>query len=229
VRACRGAGNISAYPQEAHIIARRPVSAAARLATSTVLRRFGFSRPVVALVSAVAAAGAVYLSTSRTVHPTDQATYTLAGRVVNVADGDTLTLQTESGQRRIRLASIDAPEVGHGEVKPGQPFGQAARRSLADMVAGKTLTARCYEKDQYARDVCDLPGDNGHTVNWQQVEAGFAWANTARHGEYLRDPSLPALERQAREAARGLWAQPDAVAPWVWRYECWNHRNCGSN
>lgn len=146
--------------------------------------------------------------------------------MVNVADGDTITLQTDGEQRRVRLASIDAPEVGHGEIKPGQPFGQAARKSLEAMVAGKTLTARCYEKDQYARDVCDVPGEGGHTVNWQQVDAGYAWANMARHGEYLRDASLPTVEGKARDQRKGLWAQAGAIAPWEWRYQCWNHGKC---
>ncbi len=192
--------------------------------------RVGLARPVAALACALAAAGVAYLSTSRTParDPALGVIYEVVGRVVNVGDGDTITMQTDGGQRRIRLASIDAPEVGHGEVKPGQPYGQAARKSLEAMVAGKTFTARCYEKDQYARDVCDLPGAGGHTVNWQQVDAGYAWANTARHGEYLRDASLVAIERKAREQRKGLWATPGAIAPWEWRYQCWNHGKCAA-
>jgi len=206
-----------------------------------LLGRIGLARPVAALACALAGAGVAWLSASHGprndgaatgangANGANGATYELRGRVVNVADGDTITLQTDGGQRRVRLASIDAPEVGHGEVKPGQPFGQAARKSLEAMVAGKTLTAHCYEKDQYARDVCDLPGEGGHTVNWQQVDAGYAWANMARHGEYLRDASLPGIESKARDQRKGLWAQAGAVAPWEWRYQCWNHGKCPSS
>lgn len=226
MRGQAAAGNMAAIAFGGPIIVRRvPSSSAARQPLWPVLRRLGVSRTGVALLTALVTAGVTYFSsTSRT--PAGGASYTLHGRVVNVADGDTLTLHTDGGQRRIRLASIDAPEIGHGEVKPGQPFGQAARNNLAAMVAGKTLTVACFEKDQYARDVCDLPGENGHTVNWEQVAAGFAWANTVRHGEYLRDPSLPEVERKAREAGKGLWAQTGAIAPWEWRYECWNHQKC---
>jgi micrococcal nuclease len=194
-----------------------------------VLRRLGLSRSAVAVVTALITAGITYFSTNRAPSTPAAGTYELQGRVVHVADGDTITLKTDSGQRRIRLASIDAPEIGHGEVKPGQPFGQAALRSLASMVAGKTLTAHCYEKDQYARDVCDLPGDGGVTANRQQVAAGYAWANTVRHGEYLRDSKLPDVERQAREQGKGLWAEPGAIPPWQWRYECWNHSKCDTH
>ena len=43
---------------------------------------------------------------------------TLAGRVVAIQDGDTLTvLDSSKAQHRIRLKGIDAPESG-------QPFGE---------------------------------------------------------------------------------------------------------
>ncbi|WP_425331707.1 thermonuclease family protein, partial [Bordetella pertussis] len=51
--------------------------------------------------------------------------YALTGPIVNVADGDTVTLRAPGGQRRIRMDSIDAPEEGHGNEQPGQPFAQA--------------------------------------------------------------------------------------------------------
>jgi endonuclease YncB( thermonuclease family) len=35
----------------------------------------------------------------------------LLGTVIAVHDGDTITLQNEAGQKKIRLAGIDAPEI----------------------------------------------------------------------------------------------------------------------
>ncbi|MCW3152078.1 thermonuclease family protein [Achromobacter spanius] len=153
--------------------------------------------------------------------------YTLTGAIVNVADGDTVTLRASGGQRRIRMDSIDAPEEGHGADQPGQPYAEASRKHLADLVAGKTLTAQCYEQDQYGRDVCALILEDGRSANRLQVEAGYAWAYTARKGAYLRDKALPGLQRQAKDAKRGLWAQPAAMQPWKWRYDCWRQRQCG--
>lgn len=153
--------------------------------------------------------------------------YVLTGRIVKVADGDTVTLRAPGGQRRIRLDSIDAPEAEHGAAQPGQPYAQAARRHLADLVAGKTLTAQCYEQDRYGRDVCALILPDGRSVNRLQVKAGYAWAYTARRGGYLRDQAMPDLQRQARAARRGLWAGRNAVQPWRWRYDCWRQRRCG--
>ncbi|MEN4920497.1 thermonuclease family protein [Achromobacter spanius] len=156
-----------------------------------------------------------------------QGSYTLTGTIVNVADGDTVTLRAPDGQRRIRMDSIDAPEEGHGPEQPGQPDAEAARKHLSGLVAGKALTAQCYEQDQYGRDVCALILDDGRSANRLQVEAGYAWAYTARKGDYLRDKAMPELQRQAKEAGRGLWARPNATQPWKWRYDCWRQRQCG--
>ncbi|KAG1251568.1 hypothetical protein G6F65_018294 [Rhizopus arrhizus] len=153
--------------------------------------------------------------------------YTLTGTIVNVADGDTVTLRAPDGQRRIRMDSIDAPEEGHGADQPGQPYAEAARQNLANLVAGKTLTAQCYEKDQYGRDVCALILEDGRSANRLQVEAGYAWAYTARKGDYLRDKAMPDLQRQAKDAGRGLWVQQGATQPWKWRYDCWRQRQEG--
>ena len=150
------------------------------------------------------------------------AAYALKGKVVRVADGDTLTLLAGRDRHRVRLASIDAPETGSGRLRPGQPYGQAARKALADLVAGRTLTLKCYEQDRYGRDICDVPLPGGGTANRVMVETGMAWANRQGAGKYLRDETLPGLERQARGRRLGLWRQPDAVAPWDWRWQCWD-------
>jgi endonuclease YncB( thermonuclease family) len=159
--------------------------------------------------------------------PVPAGKYELHGKVVTVADGDTITLLIgERKQRRIRLDSIDAPEEGHGAAQPGQPYAEAARRHLSDLVAGKTLTARCYLADQYGRDVCALMLEDGSSANRAQVAAGYAWAYTARHGEYLRDKSMTQLQREARGDKLGLWARKDASEPWKWRYDCWRQKRC---
>lgn len=151
--------------------------------------------------------------------------YKLTGKVVRVSDGDTINLLVDNKQERIRLASIDAPETSHGSDQPGQPFGEASRKNLANHVAGKTVTVVCFEKDRYERHICDIPVD-GTTANRLQVEQGMAWANQQAKGKYLRDRSLPELEKNARQKKIGLWSEPAAVAPWEWRVVCWKNKKC---
>ena len=58
---------------------------------------------------------------------------TLLGKVINVADGDTITVLDDTNiQHKIRLAGIDAPEKR-------QAFGDVTKQSLADMVAGQSV------------------------------------------------------------------------------------------
>ncbi|MEI8402568.1 MAG: thermonuclease family protein [Alcaligenaceae bacterium] len=151
--------------------------------------------------------------------------FTLTGKIIQVSDGDTINILVNQQTHRIRLASIDAPETAHGSARPGQPYGEASRKHLAEHVAGKTLTLICFEKDRYEREVCDVPvGDT--TANRLQVQHGMAWANQQGGGKYLRDHSLIELEKKAKQEKLGLWAEPQAIAPWVWRFECWQKQKC---
>jgi endonuclease YncB( thermonuclease family) len=54
------------------------------------------------------------------------------GKVTAVSDGDTFTMESETGKVRIRICGIDAPERG----QPG--YGQAAG-VLSNMIEGKTV------------------------------------------------------------------------------------------
>jgi endonuclease YncB( thermonuclease family) len=72
---------------------------------------------------------------------------TFTGKVVGIADGDTLTILTASEkQHKIRPAEIDAPEK-HG------PFGSKSKQSLSDLCFGKEAEVTPFVKDRYKRIV----------------------------------------------------------------------------
>ena len=74
----------------------------------------------------------------------------LTGRVVRVADGDTITvLDANNQQHKLRLFGIDAPEIK-------QAYGQASRKHLSALVAGKTVLAEWYKRDKYGRTVAKV-------------------------------------------------------------------------
>ncbi|MGG4775909.1 thermonuclease family protein [Paenalcaligenes sp. Me52] len=151
----------------------------------------------------------------------------LEGRVVRVADGDTLTVQVGSQQYRIRLASIDAPETHKSDEQPGQPYAQASRDFLYQRVGGKNVQLNCYEEDNYGRKICDVSLLGQDTsLNRQLVAAGYAWANQEKRGRFLRDKNMVDLQQQAQKNKQGIWQAPSAVEPWVWRYQCWQQRKC---
>lgn len=131
---------------------------------------------------------------------------TYEGRVVSIQDGDTVRVLYRGGELKIRLAEIDAPEIGHGRKKPGQPHGGDARRALSALVFGREVRVEQQDRDRYGRVVGRVfvgPVD----VNAALVRDGWAWV----YRRYSRDPALPPLEEAARAARRGLWAAPHPV------------------
>ena len=101
---------------------------------------------------------------------------TLTGRVVRIADGDTITvLDSSDTQHRIRLEGIDAPE-SH------QAFGTQSKKNLSQMVFGKDVTVVYQKTDQYGRLVGKILLV-GKDINLEQVKAGMAW----HYKEYQRE------------------------------------------
>ena len=134
---------------------------------------------------------------------------TLKGRVVKVADGDTITvLDVANVQHRIRLDKIDAPEKS-------QPFGDAARKHLAAFVAGKDVEIEWTKKDKYGRILgtiwAMIPVRTD--VNLQMVKDGFA----LHYKQFDNTQSYAAAETAARMAKRGLWKDPAPITPHEFR------------
>ena len=128
------------------------------------------------------------------------------GRVVRVSDGDTLVVLVEQRQVRVRLDSIDAPELH-------QPFGKRSQQSLTQLCAAKT--ARVVEKgtDRYGRTIGWIVCQ-GVDATSEQVRRGMAWV----FDRYAaRNSPLYDLQGEAQVTRRGLRADPHPVAPWEWR------------
>jgi endonuclease YncB( thermonuclease family) len=137
---------------------------------------------------------------------------TISGRVVSVADGDTITvLDNSNTQHKIRLSGIDAPERA-------QPFGRKSREQLAELVAGKSVEVETDKTDRFGRSVGKVVL-SGRDINLVMVVSGLAWHYKAYAKEQgAADRLLYAdAEAEARQARRGLWLEADPVPPWDWR------------
>ena len=130
-----------------------------------------------------------------------------SGPVVAVLDGDTLDVLHNGQAERIRLHGIDCPEKG-------QPYGKRAKRFAADLVAGKTVLVHAFGRDKYKRTIGEVVLPDGTNLNRELVQAGLAWW----YRKHSKDQSLGELEAEAREAKRGLWAEPKPIPPWVYRH-----------
>lgn len=157
---------------------------------------------------------------------TTNGTYKLHGKVSHVADGDTVNIYVNKQRQRIRLANIDAPETGGRADRPGQPYAEKSTEALSAMVLNKTMTLDCFEKDHYDRHICNIPLSEGKTVNEQMVAKGWAWAYTGSNERYLRDKNLKKVQAKAKKESLGLWQDTKPIAPWTWRYDCWQKKQC---
>ena len=143
------------------------------------------------------------------------------GRVVGVADGDSVTvLDATKQQHKIRLLGIDAPEKA-------QPFGQRSKENLSRLVFGKDVRIEWSKRDRYSRIVgqvwtqpiscptCAMTLDVGHA----QITVGLAWWYRKYAGEQSPEDrgAYEFSEQEARAKRVGIWTQPDPVPPWEWR------------
>jgi micrococcal nuclease len=162
------------------------------------------NRTLCLLLALVVAAGAPALGQAQK-NP-KPAPKTLQGLVSHVTDGDTLTLQLPNqAPMQVRLRDIDAPEVC-------QPWGEEAKRALAELALNKVVTLQVSARDSYGRSIGTLLIDDLN-VSRYLVENGHAWSVRSRWDQ----GPLVKQEKMARALTRGLHAQGGAVQPWEWR------------
>ena len=131
------------------------------------------------------------------------------GKVVKVIDGDTVDILTPKKQKvRVRLLDIDAPESR-------QAYGNAARKYLASLIAGKNVFVKENKKDIYQRTLGTI-FLNQININAKMVEGGFAWAY--RYKGVANNKNMVKLESKAKQNKKGLWKDKHPIAPWDFRY-----------
>jgi len=151
---------------------------------------------------------------------------TIQGKVVKVADGDTVTILDDGGKKhRIRLAGIDAPEKD-------QSYGDTSTQGLVELVSGKTVTIEYEKRDRYKRIVgkvlVDPPGEvfcmaldcvKKIDAGLEQIKRGLAWHFKKYQSEQEKKDrkAYSDAEILARRNQVGLWKDNGAIPPWDWR------------
>lgn len=131
------------------------------------------------------------------------------GKVVGIADGDTIKVLRDHTLVSVRLKGIDCPEKK-------QPFGMRAKQFASDLCFGREVTISEGKLDKYKRLVADVILEDGRILNQELVRSGYAWwyKQFSPHDEVLNR-----LENEARQAKVGLWSQPHPEPPWLFRKE----------
>lgn len=122
-----------------------------------------------------------------------------------LVDGDSFFLNGTE----VRMVGIDAPEGKQMCTRQGRewPCGEEARRKLAQLIGGRSISCQGGEPDQHGRllGTCSV---NGQNLNREMVASGYAVSFGAR---YNRE------ERDAQSAQRGLWSG-EFQKPQDWRH-----------
>ena len=134
-----------------------------------------------------------------------QAQKQLIGRIVEVMDGDTLTVSSGDNTFKVRLYGVDAPEVL-------QDYGIVARDILRDKVLdGEAEFSVVFVRDglYYSRVSYD-----GRDINYEMVRDGHAWYDRQNApGE----TALETAQNAAQRAKLGLWSVKSPTPPWEFR------------
>ncbi len=139
----------------------------------------------------------------------------LSAQVVNVADGDTVTVvDKEKRQYKLRLAYIDAPEKA-------MPYGQEAKQSLQQMLGEQQVEIQIDDVDRYGRGVARIFKE-GKDINYSQLAKGYAWHYAQYARKSQNDADFKRYQKAmaaAKAKQQGLWQQSQPKEPWDWRAE----------
>ena len=141
--------------------------------------------------------------------------------VVQIVDGDTLTVQHNGRAEKIRLIGIDAPESsinnktkkdaarGNGDIVTITKMGKEAARFVRTIVKPGDPIVIEFDKqtrDKYGRLLGYVYLSSGKMLNEEIVKAGYANLLTYPPNVKYQDRFFKAY-REARENSRGLWAK----------------------
>lgn len=139
-------------------------------------------------------------------------------QVQRVYDGDTILVADPGGSFLVRLVGIDAPETGKGKGDPGQPYSQAARRYLAQLVLNRCVELIIFGTDRYARKLAVVRVDN-QDVNLTMVREGLAEVYRGRKPDGFDAGPFEAAQAQAQAERKGVWLQGrDYRSPLEWKH-----------
>ena len=128
------------------------------------------------------------------------------GKVIEINDGDEITIFNMNRPVRIRLIGMDAPERN-------QPFGDIARQHLSDLVYNKQVLVEYSGIGEHS----SLIGRvllNDLDISAQMIRDGAAWFDSrATLSDSQREIYFQS-EQAARKEHRGLWQSEGAIAPW---------------
>ena len=127
-------------------------------------------------------------------------------RVVTVHEGDRLTIRHDGRNETIYIKDIDCPELK-------QAYGKQAKHAIAAYVGSRDVMVRALKRGRNGLGTAEILLQDGRNVGHELLKEGLAWARP----EKGQDQSLEDMEQLAKAERKGLWSDPNPVAPWKWK------------
>jgi endonuclease YncB( thermonuclease family) len=136
--------------------------------------------------------------------------------VLRVYDGDTIKVSGLGLVFKIRLAGIDAPEIGYNG-QESQLFSHRARKKLQSLLADKTIRLKSHGIGGYNRQLAEV-FVNSTNINIEMIKAGLAEVYRGKRPKTLDSKLYLEQEAAARTAGIGMWGrQSFYTSPKLWR------------
>lgn len=128
--------------------------------------------------------------------------------VIRVVDGDTIIVEINLKEEKVRLIGVDTPET----VKPGTPvqkYGKQASAFIRRVLKDKKVKLEfdVQHRDKYARLLAYVYLEDGRMMNKILLEEGYAQVMTVPPNVKYQKEFID-LERKAKKAKKGLWNSP---------------------
>lgn len=128
--------------------------------------------------------------------------------IVRVVDGDTIVIDMEGADVRVRLIGLDTSETVDPR-KPVECFGIEASNKAKSILAGQKVKIETDTtqgaRDKYGRLLAYVFLSDGTLFNKMMIEEGYGHEYTYRL-PYKYQKEFKAAETRARELKKGLWA-----------------------
>ena len=124
--------------------------------------------------------------------------------VVSITDGDTIRVNIDGVEEKIRLIGIDTPELN-----PLECFGHESTAFATSLLQGQTVALEAdssqEDRDRYGRLLRYVFLPDGTNVNGALIRDGYGFEYTYDK-PYLYRGDFVADEQAARSAGAGLWS-----------------------
>lgn len=133
-------------------------------------------------------------------------------KIINIIDGDTVSITPPlMDSTQIRLVGIQAPKLALGRKGfKAWPLAKEARDALGHLIGGETVQVfvGTAPQDRHGRLLAHLVRKDGLWVQGTMLREGWARTYSFRDNR-LKVPEMLAIEAEARNHRRGLWAHPN--------------------